>query len=80
MEGCPSCTNFGDSGAWKQIKKELNNVDFKEVNGPENPEFLEENNIDRFPSFMAKKDEESYPYNDMDRSPEKLTEFINRYN
>ena len=80
MEGCPSCTNFEDSGAWTQIKKEINNVDFKEVNGPQNPEFLEENNIDRFPSFMVKKKEESYPYNDMDRSPEKLTEFVNRYN
>lgn len=79
MDGCPSCTNFEDTGTWKQIKKELNNVNFKEINGPKNPKFLQQNNIDKFPSFMAKKGTQTYPYNSMDRSPKKLTEFINRY-
>jgi hypothetical protein len=79
MDGCPSCTNFEQSGTWDKIKKDLNNIKFKEINGPENPNFLHKNNINKFPSFMAKKGSNTYSYNDMDRSPEKLTEFINRY-
>ena len=78
MKGCPYCIEFENNGTFNELKNEYKNIQFKEINGPNNNNFVKSHNIKTYPSIVLKKNNNYIKYPTDDRSKNKLKKFIDK--
>ena len=82
MQGCPYCTEFDNTDIFEKLKEEFNHIEFKKINGPENPEFCQKYGIQSYPKLMLLENGKSKIYPTDDRNLTDLREiyYVDIYN
>jgi hypothetical protein len=75
MQGCKYCKEFNDSGIFEKLKDEFKDIEFQEINGPENPEFCQKYGITSYPTLMILENGKSKIYKG-DRNLNDLSKFL----
>ena len=76
MKKCKYCKEFNDSGIFEKLKDEFKDIEFQEINGPENPEFCQKYGISSYPKLMLLENGISKIYPTDDRNLTDLRNFL----
>lgn len=75
-EWCPHCRNFDSN--WKDLQKQIKNVNFVTFDSEEHKEKIKNYNIDGYPTLILEKKDKLIEYKG-ERTIASITNFINEY-